>query len=517
MATPNIVRQPKYALRNWHLTDGVGGDVQQLCTPRNEYTDAPTPEDQWFKPGLEGLQQLVREAEAQNGANIRAFGARWSTSQVFFSPDFVVDTNQLSGSEIGCRAEWVVAARQAQRKHLVFAQCGEAIASLNSDLQDDHLALITSGASNGQTVAGAISTGTHGSAHLVGGMPDTVRAIHVVGAGGQHWIIQRDSDRWVTQAFADWLGATLLDDDDVFAAALVGFGACGLVHGYLIEVEDLYTLRWVIQRRTTDEVSALLVSRDISKLGIAPQAGETLHHVEFVFNPYMPGAQQGGFVRVMFKKPHVQGTPIPQVPMPGSGTFNAPDAVSIASLVSTVLPAIIPGEMQSMLLDAFKPTDGVTGTRAQVFGDVTPTNGGTTSELMIDAARAGDAFKVLQQVAAGWTFGTPFAFRFVKGSSLLLAPTADSLGATVCTIEMPGINADRTRTGHQRVWDAMAASGIPHTFHWGQSLPMEASWMKAPFVDTGRLKRWQDARRQLVGNGHTFCNDFIHQLGLCPG
>jgi FAD/FMN-containing dehydrogenase len=46
------------------------------------------------------------------------------------------------------------------------------------------VSLIASGASNGQTIAGAMSTGTHGSANAVGGIPDYVLALHIVGEGG---------------------------------------------------------------------------------------------------------------------------------------------------------------------------------------------------------------------------------------------------------------------------------------------------------------------------------------------
>jgi hypothetical protein len=46
------------------------------------------------------------------------------------------------------------------------------------------LVLETMGGSSGQTLAGAISTGTHGGDIFMGPLADCVLAIHLVGAGG---------------------------------------------------------------------------------------------------------------------------------------------------------------------------------------------------------------------------------------------------------------------------------------------------------------------------------------------
>lgn len=55
----------------------------------------------------------------------------------------------------------------------------------------ERLALPTCGASNGQTIVGATQTGTHGSAHAYGPMPNYVRALHIVAEGGKHYLIAR--------------------------------------------------------------------------------------------------------------------------------------------------------------------------------------------------------------------------------------------------------------------------------------------------------------------------------------
>jgi FAD/FMN-containing dehydrogenase len=117
-----------------------------------------------------------------------------------------------------------------RRNRLVFAQCGVQIKTLNTLLAEKALALPTSGASNGQTIAGAVSTGTHGAANQVGAMQDFILGIHIVAEGGKHYWVERASNHVVTQEFCDWIGAARIRDDKLFRAMVVGFGSFGLVH-----------------------------------------------------------------------------------------------------------------------------------------------------------------------------------------------------------------------------------------------------------------------------------------------
>jgi FAD/FMN-containing dehydrogenase len=58
------------------------------------------------------------------------------------------------------------------------------IQDLHQRLDGMGLVLETMGGSSGQTLAGAISTGTHGGDIFMGPLADCVLAIHLVGAGG---------------------------------------------------------------------------------------------------------------------------------------------------------------------------------------------------------------------------------------------------------------------------------------------------------------------------------------------
>ena len=110
--------------------------------------------------------------------------------------------------------------------------------------KDERRSLFTSGAANGQTIVGATSCGTHGSALDFGALHDHIVAIHLVASGNSHFWIERKSRPVMTAAWVKQLGATLKrDDDDLFNAAVVSFGSFGIIQAVVIETVPRYLLK----------------------------------------------------------------------------------------------------------------------------------------------------------------------------------------------------------------------------------------------------------------------------------
>ena len=91
----------------------------------------------------------------------------------------MIDTSLLN-YHAPIASEHVLRTSEIPVRHLYFAQCGTSVEELNTDLQAQGLCLRTSGASQGQTICGAFSTGTHGSAINCGGMQDYIVGMHVL-------------------------------------------------------------------------------------------------------------------------------------------------------------------------------------------------------------------------------------------------------------------------------------------------------------------------------------------------
>jgi hypothetical protein len=499
--------------QNYHRTSLVGGTVDRFFTPRNLWSDG-TRDAKTFLPGLRGLQAIVRQAEAGH-RRVRAVGSGWSLSNAAFSEEFLVNTSRLGYWFAGFDdASMLTSEFAAKKDRVVFAQCGVQIRTLNAHLESRRLSLMTSGASNGQTIAGATSTGTHGAARPIGAMQDFMLGVHVVAEGGKHHFIQRRSRPVVSAKFCEWLdGASLVLDDDAFRAAVVSFGSFGLIHGMLFEVEPIYLLERHVRQYDYLDVVHAAQTLDLSGLGL-PRSGEPPFHFEIVINPYkLLEGQKGAFVRVLYKRP--AGPELPAPHFSETRLQNSEDLVSIAGFFADVAPAVIPNFLQSELSDALDltPPGGVLGTHGQQFGDSSPTGGGASTEIGVPLDRVGEALGIVLGAAGEAPFGAPLALRYVKSSDALLGFTCFS--PITCTFEIPGVDAARTREGHRRIWQALAASGLPHTYHWGQALPQNPDWPVAGFGEV-RVRQWLDARRKFLSAAgrSMFQNAMLSRCGL---
>jgi hypothetical protein len=222
---------------------------------------------------LAELQQAVREAEAE-GCPIRAVGSGHSWSDVALTDGVLVRPDGLRGA-----LEPDLPRSDLGAERLVRVESGMRIAELNKylrDLRPTALALPNMGGFDGQTVAGVISTSTHGSGVRFGPLNDLVRSLDVVAALGVVHRIERANGPTDAAAFSqahpDWV---LHHDDDFFDAAVVGMGCMGLIYSVTLVVRTLFYLREVRTLSTWSRVRERLAN-DMAEND----------HYELLFNPY---------------------------------------------------------------------------------------------------------------------------------------------------------------------------------------------------------------------------------------
>jgi hypothetical protein len=96
-----------------------------------------------------------------------------------------------------------------------------------------------------QTLAGAISTGTHNS-DARPPLVDNVRAIHLVGPGGQEWWIEPSAGLLAPGALLRMTRVCgdirIVRDDEFFRAAMVTAGRFGVIYAVVLEVPEQYKL-----------------------------------------------------------------------------------------------------------------------------------------------------------------------------------------------------------------------------------------------------------------------------------
>jgi len=244
------------------------------------------------------LTEIIDIAK-QSNLSLRSYGAKWSLSNIGFDKNCMVSQ--------GSNALVLELPKSYLRTGLVkgdyfLVGAGTKVKNLSFDLTKKRKKSITTcGASNGQTIAGAISNCTHGAAINYGSMPEFVRGIHVLYSTNKMHYVERASSPVTSKKLANNLKAELIRDDDYFNALLVSYGTMGLIQNYVIEVEDLFVLKNYVIDYSRSDLNKLLKSELSDNLlkSIVPKENKRPDHLKIVYNPY---SSKQIVAEVMFKK-----------------------------------------------------------------------------------------------------------------------------------------------------------------------------------------------------------------------
>jgi hypothetical protein len=238
----------------------------------------------------------VLEVERARGT-LKAIGSQWSYSDaaVDDSTGHVINTMLLDKVLSGSTALPPTAVLpfalkdgiKAKANYFVHVEAGIKVHKLNCALDALGLAMPTLGGNNGQSLAGVISTGTHGSDVNDAPIADAVAAIHLVGPGGQEWWIEREEEGSITDPgrMAELRRRGVLCRDirfeyntSLFRAVLVSMGRMGVVYSCVLRAVDAFGL-------TEDRrISTWTAERTLLRNPVNPYGGNRF--VEIFLNPY---------------------------------------------------------------------------------------------------------------------------------------------------------------------------------------------------------------------------------------
>ena len=457
----------------------------------------------------------------RDGKRLRARGSLWSLSTAAVTDGRLIDTTTLRLA-FDVSKTLVDPAYKGDVAKLRFVECGNSIAALNNYLFASRLSLKASGSNNGQTIVGALSTGTHGGAFKFGAISEMVVGIHLIAGPNRHVYLQRQSYPVVKATFAERLGAEFKADDTLFNAALVSFGAFGIIHGLMIETRELFALNAVRFKHPYDAtLKAAITNCDPTTIPLPAFAKDVPtdkpYHFELFLNVNETGAPANAYMQLMYEAPFKAATYAPPVWDGGESGLGADGLNVMGALVDRIpspLDRLIVPFLNKEIDHEFAPYLKKGIIRDLFRGE--KTLGKTLAcGVGMPAGRAVEALEIAfkRYRDNGEVLPALLSFRFVKATKALLGfqrfePTA--------IFEMDSVNTAKTRGYFEQVWADLEAAGIPFTLHWGK---YNNFWtpvrLRAHFGDA--VDQWIASREALLESPavrQVFTNPFMTALGL---
>jgi hypothetical protein len=449
--------------------------------------------------------QFLKQATTDK-KRIRALGGGWSFTEVAATEGRIINTKMMN-LVFDIDPQSVSTSYAGVGEDLLFAQCGNSILELHTKLNSRGRSLKTCGASNGQTIIGAISTGTHGSAFDFGASEDFVVGLHMIVGADRHVWLERSSYPVVSDSFASKLKTELIRDDELFNAALVSFGSFGFMLGAMIESEKIFLLECHRKRVPVNKEYKQLIQTLNFTNSSMPNGSERPFHFQTLINQY--DLKPGAYITTMYKRPFGQYQPTvvdPNIAGPGDA------AAEFIGKLFEVIPALVPKVVTMLIKSQYPIYDNQWGTLGEIFC-TSNMRGKVMSAAMgipLESVTAVNELLLKENTASG-PFGGVFAYRFVKQSKALLGFTRFPI---TCVVELDGVFSQKTLAFYNAVWKSLEAAGIPFTFHWGKINNMNADRVKKMYGQT--RDQWISARHRLLSPEYLelFSNKLLEDWGL---
>jgi len=423
----------------------------QACTPAHFAQPASVDE----------VRDTVRES-ARQGRGVRVVGAGHSFGDNLLTSGTLLSLDRLSGV-LGVDRE----------AGTVRVAAGTRLHELNRLLDGHGLALANLGDIDSQSVAGAISTATHGTGRNLGNLATFVQDVELVTAQGD-----------VLQASAA--------GRDVLEAARVSVGALGVITAYTLKVVPSFTLHGVQEPALLDET--------LERLDDHVDGND---HFEFFSFPHSG--------TVLAKRTNRVDDPVPGRGTSTTGRLRSylegelleNTALDLVCRLGRARPGLIP-RLNRLATDLITPTSR-TGTSHEVLVSKRSVRF-TETEWALPREACAEALTEMRRLVTSRRLDVnfPFEVRFVAGDGeSLLSPAYGRQSCYIAAHMYRGMPWQEFFTAVQDV--ALSYGGRPH---WGKRHSLSADRL------SGLYPRWDDfqrVRRELDPDG-LFANDHVRRI-----
>jgi hypothetical protein len=410
-----------------------------------------------------------------------------------------------------------------------FIQCGNSIISINEYLEkttQPPKSIRVSGGSNGQTIVGAFSTGTHGSALFFGALSEMVVGMHIITGPDSHVYIERKSRVVTSGVFHAKLGAEVIIDDELFNAALVSFGSFGIIHGVLIEVEDKFLLKQKLARIPFDdtlEQALLLNDFSLIQQHLAypiDDPDHQLYHFELAINPHdfaFNDPTKGVYLRSMFKAALQAYEPIvaDEKYSYGDDTLGLIQSVldNIEASAGFINRLLVPKIVNVLFNLAYNRPEQATGTIGETFNSTKFRGNLFSAAFGIDRKDVRAVINECLNINKRTSLAGVMAFRFVRGTNATLGFTKWEHS---CVLELDGADASINHEFVKKLAENLEAQGIGYTLHWGKINRILNKERLAWMYGNEKINAWKAQRSRILTEAvqRVFNNEFMGQTGL---
>ncbi|KAF9074481.1 D-arabinono-1,4-lactone oxidase-domain-containing protein [Rhodocollybia butyracea] len=177
-----------------------------------------------FEPQNEYHCEVILELARREGKVVRVAGVGHSPSDIACTNEFMLRTTRLNR---------VLMVDKDKRR--VIAQGGITLHDLHVTLAEHGLAMINLGSISDQTLAGIVTTASHGTGIDYGVMSTQVVSLTLLLANGSRVYCSRD------------------EQPDLFLATTCGLGSTGLILSIELEVEPSFRLKEVFESRSFED------------------------------------------------------------------------------------------------------------------------------------------------------------------------------------------------------------------------------------------------------------------------
>lgn len=473
---------------------------------------------------------------------IAIVGSGWSQADLFASPATRIDTamDQVVWS---LPAEVLADTFDGNASHFCMATGGAKLVTIMEFFDARGASFRTAGSHKGQSIAGAIATGTHGSIIGESGLESHIRGILFInGAGAAHWV--EDPDHSVlNQDFVSTFATH--SHPELFHDSVIHLGGMGYVAAVLIEGVPRFGLSWkkAVQPLSADWWNAVQ-NVDYARAA-APVIGDKQPaFYELTFDPNKSLTDEV-MQTVYWRDDLPVGYKMesdPQIPLEAKDALDVlADAVNAFSAHMVASHAdrddkddddgdgLLSFARRLRLLDiaemtfddfrkdvATKPASTKPESLLALTGDWKPRE---VFGIRIDTFNAALAIPVSElrrtleigtDIASGWRKHFVFTVRFAAKSraSLSFLRFDETAIINIDGLTRAGIAGWISHSDEfsRAFTDALEEANIPFSMHWGKDIPSAADKIAADFGDAAR--RYKAARATLVP-------DALHDK-LCP-